>query len=315
MRKASAIDDNASVSDTSAAPPMADSRFVRTLLSNLAARSRRRLIRKLLQRVDIQEMTWLPPGDSPLSYRDSPVRLAMDYVIGPRTLAFGHWHDEHCQWLRQHMQKGIPYHLVDVGANAGLVSRQLLASPGLRFEGADCFEPDPESFDLLQANLAPFERVRLHPEALSDIDGEAEMFRSSRNAGNISLMPDTELRARKDLRAQTVKLRAAGPAGARILESLVSPDTRLVWKSDTQGHDLKIIAAMPASFWQRVDVALVEVTSVATEAAELDRFLDIVAGFPVRRFIKHGAREVGLQELRAFVESGSGSERDLLLAR
>lgn len=294
---------------------MSNSGPIQRLLTSLAARRRRRMIRSLLSDVTLTEVTWIPPAQSPLAFKETPVRLAMDFVIGPRTLAFGHWHDEHCELVRQHLAPGRNYHLVDVGANAGLVSRQLLASPGLNFLGADCYEPDPHNFSLLQTNLAPFAGVNTHRAGLSNADGEADIFRSSRNAGDISLTPDAELRARKDLHAQRIQLLDARREGDRILAALGTSDTRLVWKSDTQGHDLKIAAALPLAFWQRVDVALIEVTSVNADSAELAAFQRILAEFPTRRSIKFGAREISAERIADFVAQGSGSELDLLLVR
>lgn len=294
---------------------MRESSPLRALLSSLAARRRRRLIRRLLAEVDVRELIWMPPANSPLSYQGSAVRLAMDYVIGPRTLAFGHWHDEHCQLIRQWLRPGTNYHLVDVGANAGLVSRQLLATHGLTFEGADCFEPDPENFSLLQTNLAPFAKVTLHAAALSDTDGEAELFRGARNAGDISLLPGAKLRAAKDLHARTVPLLSSARMATQILQSLDSEQTRLVWKSDTQGHDLKIVAAFPLEFWSRVDVALIEVRSVAAAAGEIEKFMAVVNSFPVRRSIRFGEKEFSADQVRSFISEVSGREIDLLLAR
>jgi len=294
---------------------MSSTGFIKNLLSSYAARRRRRLIRELLAEVDVRELTWLPSADSPLSYQGTPVRLAMDYVIGPRTLAFGHWHDEHCQLIREQLIAGKPYHLVDVGANAGFVSRQLLATPGLNFSGADCFEPDAHNFSLLQANLAPFAGVNLHAAALSDVDGEAEIFRGARNAGDISLSPDAALSSRQDLHGNQVRLLSAERVGAQILQALPSADTRLVWKSDTQGHDVKIVAAMPASFWSRVDVALIEVRSLPSNTGEIDRFMAAVASFQVMRSVKFGANDVSLVRIRSFIEQASESEFDLLLIR
>jgi len=250
-----------------------------------------------------------------LSFRGTPVHLAMDHVIGPRTLAFGHWHDEHCALIRACLQPGYTYRLVDVGANAGLISRQLLATPGLHFEGADCFEPDPHNFSLLQANLAPFAGVRLHAAAVSDIDGRAELFRGARNAGDVSLTPGAKLRSVDDLRSMAVPLVAAARVAQDALQSLLGEQSRLVWKSDTQGHDLKIVAAMPDTFWQRVTIALIEVPSVAASATEISRFMAVVESFPVRRSIKFAQQDVSPEYVRKFIERGSGRELDLLLAR
>jgi len=296
-------------------PRMAEPGRIAQLVAGLRARRRRRLVRRLLAEVDIRELVWVPGPDSPLSFRATPVRLAMDYVIGPRTLAFGHWHDEHCALIRERLQPGYTYRLVDVGANAGLVSRQLLATPGLHFEGADCFEPDPHNFSLLQANLAPFAGVRLHAAAVSDVDGSAELFRGARNAGDVSLTPGAKLRAVDDLRSIAVPLVAAARVAHDILQSLLGEQSRLVWKSDTQGYDIKIVAAMPQAFWERVTVALIEVPSVAASASEIAHFMAVVESFPVRRSIKFAQQDVSPETVRRFIERGSGSELDLLLAR
>lgn len=272
------------------------------------------MVRKLLQGTDVRELTWMPHAGSPLHHGQSSVRLAMDQVIGPRTLAFGHWHDEHCQLLRARMDSAATYHLIDVGANAGLVSRQLLTTPGLRFTGADCFEPDPHNFSLLSHNLAPFAGVHLHAAALSDHDGVAEIFRGARNAGDISLSPDAQLRSRADLHGQSVSLLSAQRLGTDMLARL-APGVRVVWKSDTQGHDLKIVAAIPAALWGRVDAALIELRSVKAAPEEFDRFMAVVAEFPVRRSVKFGAREISEEAIRRFILDASDREIDLLLAR
>lgn len=288
---------------------------LKQLWRNLCARSRRRRIRKLLLDADVRALAWMPPADSPLSYQGTLVRLAMDRVIGPRTLAFGHWHDEHCQLIRNCLLPQRRYHLIDVGANAGLVSRQLLAGAPSLFSGADCFEPDPESFALLAANLAPFAQARCHQAALSDQDGEAQLFRGGRNAGDIALAPDAKLRASADLRGTVVRLLAAAPVARRLMAELPNADTRLVWKSDTQGHDLKIVAALPGDFWARVDVALIEVTSVATGADELERFMAALKQFPKLSSVKRGVTPISADAVRAHIVRANGSEFDLLLSR
>lgn len=223
----------------------------------------------------------------------APVHLAMDHVIGPRVLAFGHWHDEQCQMLRDKLTPSTNYHLVDVDTNDGLVSRQMLISPGLRFIGTDCFEPDSHNHSLLKSNLAAFDAVRTHAAALSDHDGFADLFRGSRNAGGISLAPTGKLRARHDLRSSQVALFSAERVGEEILDAL-APETRLVWKSDTQGHDVKIVAALSAHFLHRVDAALIEAGSVTTAAPEMARFMGVIDSFSRHQSIKFGANTAAL---------------------
>ncbi|MBK7147208.1 MAG: FkbM family methyltransferase [Xanthomonadales bacterium] len=203
--------------------------------------------------------------------------------------------------------------MIDVGANAGLVSRQLLAAPAAPFVGADCFEPDPHNHALLAHNLAPFAGVRTHEAALSDAEGEAELFRGARNAGDISLAPGARLRAQGELQRRVVRLLDGQRFGSDLLAALPA-EVRLVWKSDTQGHDIRIVNALSDALWERVDAALIEVRSVPLETAARERFLNIVTRFPHCHSIGRGLRRFGPDELRAFLARESEQELDLLLA-
>lgn len=79
----------------------------------------------------------------------------------------------------------------DVGANIGWYSLILdrLAAPSARIFA---FEPDPESFALLEENLAANAAARVRPveRALSDGEGEQALYRyTAKNSGRHSLVP------------------------------------------------------------------------------------------------------------------------------
>ena len=96
---------------------------------------RRHITGHFLSENRIVEVEWRPPEDSPRHHEGSTLRLPMDSIIGPRTLADGHWHDEHTRLIRDLMaqQPAQRCFLIDIGANIGLVTRHLLAPEPTRW--------------------------------------------------------------------------------------------------------------------------------------------------------------------------------------
>src|SRR5262245_55958946 len=94
------------------------------------------------------------PQKSPLFAANGgeTIELPMDEVITPFVLAHGQWQSEELEFFGAHLppDRGV---LVDVGANIGLVTRQLMHRlPAIA--AAVCFEPHPTNFGLLSRNLS-----------------------------------------------------------------------------------------------------------------------------------------------------------------
>ena len=279
-------------------------------------RRRRHTIGQFLSENRIVEVEWRPPIESPLHHEGSTLRLPMDSIIGPRTLAYGHWHDEHTRLIRDLVarQPAQRHFLIDIGANIGLVTRQLLAPEPARWSGACCFEPETKNLAQLAWNLRPFSAAHVQPFAVSDHTGQATLHVDEGNAGDCSLQPLPQNVQRAGTRDETVQLISGAQAWA-LIQAARAPGDRLVWKSDTQGHDLKIIAAMPDALWDDTDIAMIEVRCNHASPAEIDHLLQVAAAFPQRLSVKRAARPIGLAELEAFCRKRSDSEFDLLLHR
>ncbi|HET9870069.1 MAG TPA: FkbM family methyltransferase, partial [bacterium] len=85
--------------------------------------------------------------------------------------------------LLEHLAPGQVF--VDIGANIGYYT--LLAARRVGPEGrVFAFEPDPDNFRLLQKNVAVngYANVILEPKALSDGEGEADLFLNPLNRGD-----------------------------------------------------------------------------------------------------------------------------------
>jgi FkbM family methyltransferase len=181
--------------------------------------------------------------------------MPFDQVLYPATVASGGWAAGMLEFIQRNIDPLRQYAVVDIGANVGLFTRQIaLRLPNLtRFF---CVEPDPGNFRALQYNVEHLlgERASLWNLALSDTDGDAKLFRDAKNIGNYSLNDD----AMRNRPYDTVAVRSAAVNQWMVDHLQLAQHERLIWKSDTQGHDELIISLTPMETWNRVDLAVVE---------------------------------------------------------
>ncbi|MEA2216251.1 MAG: hypothetical protein QOK19_1812 [Solirubrobacteraceae bacterium] len=143
--------------------------------------------------------------------------------------------------------------IMDVGAErGGFVDAMLRAGA----ESVHAFDPDPDNVATLNALYGADDRVRVHPYAVSDDDGTAELHLASSPSGEPLTFGHTLLE-----RANTpeIEWNESRPAARRSLGSLVSageiPPRTGILKIDTEGHDLRVVEGMGRL---QADVIMVE---------------------------------------------------------
>ena len=136
-----------------------------------------------------QDILCLVPFDGHAVYVDP-----RDSLIASRLLQGRTWHIEQllfaiarAQELGCFTENGV---FVDVGANIGTQTNYALNSG--KFASAVCLEADPQTFRVLQKNIALNNlalRVVAHEVAVSDIEGRQTLYRHATNFGANSLDP------------------------------------------------------------------------------------------------------------------------------
>jgi FkbM family methyltransferase len=255
---------------------------------------------------------WRAPPDSALFHADAAtVELPLDAAITPYVLRHGCWQPEEVAFFGAH----APPHdcvLIDVGANIGLVTRQLMHRlPCLA--AAVCFEPHPGNFRMLECNLAHLPNCHRVRAAIGRLDGELRFYEDLENAGNYSLNRDA-MRERpfresvvRCLKADEAALLGPLPAAMRGLQ--------LLWKSDTQGFDEVIMTALPDAFWQRVQAGVMELWRIERPAFDRQRLGALLESFAIRRFGDEPQRQVSVAEILAFTAGNDNRYADLFFAR
>jgi FkbM family methyltransferase len=244
--------------------------------------------------------------DAPLGHTGESLLVPNDKVILPSILSSGSWCEQHLAFLAEHLDPASVYTLLDIGANIGLFSRQVLKAFG-NFAECHCLEPDPGNYEALCFNLArPLGAItRTYPIGLGEKDGRVTFFRDNENCGNYSIHADA-MRGRP-FTETTVDILAAGP----WLERNLRCGGPILWKSDTQGNDETIVSQIPWQTWHRIQIAIIELWRVH-KGAPVVGFLERVAGMPNRRL---GADVVSVEEIKAYIEGDDWQHEDLYLWR
>lgn len=204
-----------------------------------------------------------------------------------------------------------PLVLFDIGANIGLMTRQLMHElPNI--EAAVCYEPHPLNFQLLSQNLAHLQDCHLVQAAVGAVAGQMTFYEDMHNIGNYSLNIDA-MRGREYRTSIVECVRACDD---EFLSRLTSETARLpiIWKSDTQGFDETIVTSLSDDFWNRVPVAVMEISRINRPKFDATRLASILELFPVRRF---GSRseQLSVEDVLQFAEGSDVLHEELLLAK
>ncbi|GAB0119320.1 FkbM family methyltransferase [Acidisoma sp. 7E03] len=233
-----------------------------------------------------------------------------DQVILPTVFSHGCWQPEEIRFFADRLDGQRLYTLLDIGANIGLFSRQMTrVFP--QIARLYCFEPSPLNFAALRFNLAPRgDRPDCHfiNAALDTEDGVRRFFQDHRNIGNHSLNEGAMHDASGYDEKQVQVLSVAG-----WLDTHLSPDERLIWKSDTQGFDERIISAVPWAHWRRIDCAIVEVWRISKPTLDWDAFAARIEDFP-NRSLGIG-NPVSTDAVLDYLRGQDGAHTDLYLWR
>ena len=237
------------------------------------------------------------------------MKLVADLLMCPIVLERHRWQAEELEFAKRVCAGAEPIVLVDVGANMGLFSRQLLAALPAIVE-AFAYEPEAQNFACLVHNLEPFGgKVKAIQAALSNKPGKMQFYLDPINNGNFSLnpaaMPAEHIRT-------SVEVKDVGAECADWMER----GRRVFYKSDTQGFDEVIATAIRAELWLRVFAGIMEVWQIDKPSFNTEVLAAILDRFPNKVFLANA--DLALTEVRVttddvltYIKGDDGMHRDL----
>lgn len=258
-------------------------------------------------------VTMKPTVNSPLYLKDNfgnpqELHISFDRGVGSPILKSGQFDYQHVSNVIDIIKKHRRLTLIDVGANIGLFTRQLLSSQKTKFSNAICFEPHPKNYELLVKNLGFLDTVDLRNYGLAAECREQTLYLDAQNSGNYSFLEEAMEGAICD--SMTVHTKAT----ETVFNDIINTNkNKFVYKSDTQGLDQKIACDIPILFWDRVVCATMELWRLPNNKYDEEKFESVLEKFDNAAFGKKFTRPVSSGEVIDYLRMDDRSYDDLYL--
>jgi FkbM family methyltransferase len=246
------------------------------------------------------------------------VTTPLDHTIFKYVADHGEWEPEESRFLANLLKASGSngkdkdhLALIDIGANSGLVTKQVL-----RLSGSECslvlVEPIPNHVKAIRANLMQLQQsnqIKIVEAALDEITGERTIQIQVSNRGNSSFlssaMPNSEV---KEL---TVKVLAV----QEFVNEYLNGFRKFLIKSDTQGFDSKILSLLPTDVWNKCEGAVIEVWALPEiELEHVKNLIGMWGHFSEFNWEADGSAPTNLREISSFWLSKSGKSRNLFIS-
>ena len=225
-----------------------------------------RVFGKILQHVDHVVVDL--PKTCILGHTGEKLRTRLDSTLMRAVLSDFQWQLDEINFVTNSLKEGVNYDVIDVGANIGLFSLQLLNKVGGQIGNISCFEPDKRNFECLAYNLDKWQsQVNLFNFGLGEMDEIKSLYIDYANSGNYSLMHSAmtnKLYTKEEVRISST---------LREMNELCKKSSLpLIWKSDTQGFDELILSQVPTAIWNRLHCGVIEIAGLPDVKFDQDVF-------------------------------------------
>ena len=181
--------------------------------------------------------------DTLIGNKKDLIYLPNDTQLTWQVMKYGELNYPISKVIKTNLKNDENYVFIDIGANVGLVSRQL------KFENRNiehffCVEPVPETFDCLKKNTGSFTNIDLFNFGLGADDSTMDIFIDESNHGNASLEESMMIFSKfSKYRKEEIQIKSVSYFFDKIQNQL--NDKKIIIKIDVQGYDELIISLIP----------------------------------------------------------------------
>lgn len=251
---------------------------------------------------------------SPLGEKGDEICLPIDDVIFQWVLRRGRWEEHESNFLADHVNSSSAEDIVfiDIGGQAGLVSRQFFLRLNRPVSSAWIVEPFSVHITAIEKNLEAWIAkgvLRVFPYALDSIESQRELHIQNTNSGNASLI---------DLFSGTSHSKSHLVHTKSVVEfetSMALGASCIFLKCDIQGLDSKVLSLFSAEFWSQVKCCIVEIWAIGEiEISDVEILMKHWDHFVFLSWDSMGDKKCTLDEVRTFWISRSGATRNLYIS-
>lgn len=252
---------------------------------------------------------------SNLGRKGERILLPYDQVIFRHIVRLGVWEKIESNYLSnlcfKHRNEKIVF--IDIGGQAGLISRQFLTKSSGYIDHAWIVEPIERHVSAIKYNLAKWvesKQVRIFPYALDSISSKNLIHIANDNSGNASLfdyLPPNQPSSTAEILTKS----------AQDFESMVySSEYKFLIKCDIQGMDSKVLSLFSELFWSQTLGCVVEIWALpSVNEKHVERLVDLWHSFDYFSWDISLKVKTNLKEVKDFWINGSGATKNLFMAK
>ncbi len=287
-----------------------------------------RLLTEFASKNNIKSIEFAPNDNSPLvagEAKNNSLFLRPDDVIFRSVIENNQWDIETINFFDSALQKSKfeKIEFVDIGANIGLISRQILGRFDNKINQVFCYEPSIENFIILNRNLSFSDKVKSFHYGLGNKSEEINLYKDPYNIGNYSTMNSDQLfgylsteegvkyEGKNKVEQELIKIESIQKESKKWIES----GNNIFFKSDTQGNDISIATSLPLEIWNNnIFACVMEIIPLANNIFSLYRFSKILDLFERKAFVSNPQRPLSTDEIIDYIES-MGLETNLIMTK
>ena len=231
-------------------------------------------------------------NNTPLGKKNEKLILPLDEIITPRIFKNEQWD----YFIIKFIKKNIKYknnYFFDIGANVGLISRQL-QKLDLKIKNYFCFEPEKNNFNILSKNLIN-KKTYLYNFGLASKNKKTKIFDNKLNKSDKSIYFDKNVVTKNNL--SKIILKDSNIVFKKIIDD--KKVNHIIYKSDTQGMDEEIFLNLDYEILDKIYLLILEISNFKFILKNLDKFLNKLENF---RFIStENQSDINLDELKKLI--------------
>jgi FkbM family methyltransferase len=231
-------------------------------------------------------------NNTPLGEKNEKLILPLDEIITPRIFKNEQWD----YFIIKFIKKNIKYknnYFFDIGANVGLISRQL-QKLDLNIKNYFCFEPEKNNFNILSKNLIN-KKIYLYNFGLASKNKKTKIFVNKLNKSDNSIYLNNYVRTKNNL--SKIILKDSNIVFKKIIDD--KKINHIIYKSDTQGMDEEIFLNLDYEILDKIYLLILEISNFKFILKNLDKFLNKLENF---RFIStENQSDINLDELKKLI--------------
>ncbi len=202
-----------------------------------------------------------------LGKKNDSILVPIDSIILPSLLKNGAWERHLINIVKKYSKKN-KYIFLDIGANIGLISRQIL-NTNIEIHRVFCFEPDKEKINLINYNLSRYKNIKIMNYGFGKKDTKMRLYKNIYNSGDSSFQKKTSNFSKANIKN----------INNFFLNNLSTNQFPIIYKSDTQGMDEEIIFSLKDKFLKKIQIMIIEISNPQKLLKNIKKFKKIIEHF------------------------------------